>query len=72
MYQADEGSLPRSERQQYWQAFAQSVGQAPEQDAARAAQQAQQDAMLRSSPGRALQLQAQPSLPAVPEGVKAF
>ncbi len=71
VYQAEEGSLSQSERQQqqYWQAFTQSLGQAPEQDAARAAQQAQHDARLRSSPGQAMQLQPQPSLPAVPEGV---
>lgn len=71
VYQAEEGSLSQSERQQqqYWQAFTQSLGQAPEQDAARAAQQAQQDARSRSSPGQAMQLQPQPSLPAVPEGM---
>lgn len=71
VYQAEEGSIPQSERQQFWQAFTQSVGQAPEQDAghaARAAQQAQHDARSHSSPGQAMQLQPQPSLPAVPEG----
>ena len=73
VYQAEEDSLSQSERQQqqYWQAFTQSLGRAPEQDAAhmaRAAHQEQQDARVRMVPGQATQLQPQPSLPAVPEG----
>ena len=73
---SQDGSLAHSERQQNyqqqqqqqnWQAFAQSVSAAPDQDAAHLA--AQRDAWWRSSlPDQATQVQPQQPLQAVPEG----
>ena len=57
-------SLGERQQQQYWQAFAQSVGRAPDPGGASPARAGQQDARWRSSPGHAPQ---QP-LEAVPEG----
>ncbi|CAK0783935.1 hypothetical protein CVIRNUC_007138 [Coccomyxa viridis] len=64
--QPDEGpaSLGERQQQQYWQAFTQSVGRAPDPGGASPARAGQQDARWRSSPGHAPQ---QP-LEAVPEG----